>query len=417
MSARWSLAVAALGHSRVRPLPRPSTRLWWVLSVAALGAGAAGCGGNEDTSEPPAELQSFEEQIEVRRLWSARVGRNAERLRLGLSPATDGAWIYAGSHGGEVASFAVETGRRGWSAQTGLPLSAGPAYGSGILALGTTDGELIALDAENGEELWRRSVGAEVLSPPAIGGEVVALRTVDGRLRGYSTQDGRELWAVVQSVPALTMRGNTAPYVAGTSVIAGFDNGRLGAYELTSGDTLWELAVAAPSGRTELERLVDISAGLQVAGNDVFAVGYHGRAVGVALETGLVLWQQQISSYAGLGVDLSSVYVTDEFSELIALERGGGTPRWRQNALRLRDVTAPSAYGNTVVVGDFEGYLHWIDPTDGRFLARARGASNRIASAPLVVGRNLITQAEDGTVAAYTVVMEDPAPASGDDSE
>lgn len=387
---------------------------WLVLGAAALVAGTAGCGGNNDSGEAPAELQSFDERIEVRRIWNARVGRSSERLRLGLSPSTDGARIFAASHGGDVAAFNLETGRRTWASQTNLPLSAGPAYGAGILALGTTDGELIAIEAETGSELWRRTVGAEVLAPPAIGGEVVALRTVDGRLRGYSSLDGREIWAVVQTVPALTMRGNTSPYVAGTNVVAGFDNGRLGAYELASGDVLWEFPVAAPSGQTELDRLVDISAGLQVAGNDVFAVGYHGRAIGVALENGVVLWQQDLSSYAGLGVDLSSVYVTDEFSEVVALERGTGTPRWRQDALRLRDVTAPSAFGNTIVVGDFEGFLHWIDPNDGSFLARERAASNRITSAPLVVGRNMIVQSEDGTVAAYTVELEEFA--SVDDS-
>ena len=377
-----------------------------ILAAAVLIAVTAGCGRDNDSGEAPAELVSFDERLEVRRVWSTRVGGSAERLRLGLTPSTDGARIFAASHGGDVAAFDLENGRRSWSSQTNLPLSAGPAYGAGVVALGTTDGDLIALEADTGSELWRQAVGAEVLAPPAIGGEVVALRTVDGRLRGYSSLDGRELWTVVQTVPALTMRGNTAPYVAGSSVVAGFDNGRLGAYQLSSGDVLWEFAVAAPSGRTELDRLVDISAGLQVAGNDVFAVGYHGRAIGVALENGVVLWQQELSSYAGLGVDVSSVYVTDEFSELVALERDSGTPRWRQDALRLRDVTAPAAFGNTIVVGDFEGFLHWVDPGDGSFLARERAASNRITSAPLVVGRNMIVQSEDGTVAAYTVELE-----------
>lgn len=377
-----------------------------ILAAAVLIAVTAGCGRDNDSGEAPAELVSFDERLDVRRVWSTRVGGSGERLRLGLSPATDGARIFAASHGGDVAAFDLENGRRSWSSQTNLPLSAGPAYGAGVVALGTTDGELIALEADTGSELWRQTVGAEVLAPPAIGGEVVTLRTVDGRLRGYSSLDGRELWTVVQTVPALTMRGNTAPYVAGSSVVAGFDNGRLGAYQLSSGDVLWEFAVAAPSGRTELDRLVDISAGLQVAGNDVFAVGYHGRAIGVALENGVVLWQQELSSYAGLGVDVSSVYVTDEFGEVVALERGSGTPRWRQDALRLRDVTAPAAFGNTIVVGDFEGFLHWIDPGDGSFLARERAASNRITSAPLVVGRNMIVQSEDGTVAAYTVELE-----------
>ena len=388
---------------------------WLVLAVVVLSVGVGGCAREIDNSEPPAELQAIDDRLEIQRIWRARVGGASERLRLGLAPATDGARIYAGSYDGEVASFDAQTGQRQWVAQTELLLSAGPAYGAGVLAFGTIDGELIALDAENGEELWRRAVGAEVLAPPAIGGDVVAMRSVDGRLRGYAVQDGRELWSVEQTVPALTMRGNTAPSVAGTAVVSGFDNGRLGAYDLSSGDPVWEVIVAAPAGRTELERLVDISAGLQVVGNDVFAVGYNGRALGIALETGSVLWEQELSSYSGLGVDLDSVYVTDEFSEVVALDRGAGTPRWRQNALRLRDLTAPSAYANTIVVGDFEGYLHWIDPRDGSFLARERVSTRPISAAPLVVGANLFAQAEDGTVAAYTVLFEEPEPEPADD--
>jgi outer membrane protein assembly factor BamB len=293
-----------------------------------------------------------------------------------------------------------------WVVDTDLPLAAGPSYDDGLIVFGTTDGDLLALNAETGEEVWRQAVGSEVLAPPAIGSDVVVVRSVDGRLRGFSSADGRFLWSVEQSVPALTTRGNTAPYIAGAVVVTGFDNGRLGAYEIISGDPLWEVAVAIPTGRTELDRMVDMSAGLQVVGNDVYAVGL-GRAVGVALETGLVIWQQELSSHSGLGADFNHVYVTNELSEIVALDRTRGTPRWRQSALRLRDVTAPRRFGRTVVVGDLEGYVHWLDPDDGSFLARARASSRRISAAPLVVGENMFTQSEDGTLAAFTIVIDD----------
>ena len=172
------------------------------------------------------------------------------------------------------------------------------------------------------------------------------------------------------------------------------------------GEPFWEVPVAVPTGRTELERLVDMSAGLQVVGNDVYAVGL-GRAVGVALETGLMLWQQEISSHSGLGADFNFVYVTNDESEVVALDRAGGTPRWRQNALRLRDVTAPIRFGRTIVVGDLEGFVHWLSPDDGRFLARERASSKRIAATPLVVGENLFIQSEDGTLTAFTIVFDD----------
>jgi outer membrane protein assembly factor BamB len=384
-------------------------KLWIVTGALLLGLGSSGCamfgGGDEDPIEPPAELVDFDATIDVQRLWNTRVGGNSERLRLGLSPATDGARIYAGSFNGRVGAFDAIEGDQIWEADTDVPLTAGPGYGGGILALGTTDGDLIALSAETGEEQWRENVGSEILASPAIGSGVVVVRSVDGRLRGFSAADGRNLWSVVQNVPALTTRGNTAPYIAGTVVVTGFDNGRLGAYDISSGDPLWEVAVAIPTGRTELDRLVDMSAGVQVVGNDVYAVGL-GRAVGIALETGLVLWQQELSSFAGLGADFNNVYITNELSQVVALDRTSGTPRWRQEELRLRDLTAPTRFGRTIVVGDLEGYVHWLSPDDGRFLARERVSSQRIVAAPLVVGSNLFMQTEDGTLAAYTIIEE-----------
>jgi outer membrane protein assembly factor BamB len=191
----------------------------------------------------------------------------------------------------------------------------------------------------------------------------------------------------------------------------------VGAYSLANGETLWEVTVANPTGSNELQRLVDIGVGLQVAGNDVYAAGFQGRAIGVDLNTGLVLWEHDVSSYAGLGADSANVYVTDDFSGITALARRGGGVVWRQEALRLRDVTAPVRFRDAVVVGDFQGYLHWLDVTDGRFLARSRVTGERITSTPLVVGVNLLVQADDGTLAAFALVEEEEAVEEAVDDE
>jgi outer membrane protein assembly factor BamB len=375
------------------------------FALATLG-GCGLIGGDKSNIEPPAELVEFDSSLRVRRLWSRRIGGGTERLRLGLTPATDGARIFAGAHDGSVVALDAGNGRELWSVDTELSLAAGPAFGGGLLVFGTNNGELIALAADDGSERWRRTVGSEVLAPPAVGSNVVVFRSVDGRLRGVSATDGRDLWTIEQTMPALTLRGNSAPRVAGTVVVCGFDNGRVGAYELSSGEPRWEMAIAAPTGRNELDRLVDISAELQIAGNDVYVASYHGRAVGIDLSTGLVLWQTELSSFAGLGVDGSNVYVADDVSAVMALDRRTGGVVWTQEALRLRDVSAPTRYRQAIVVGDFEGYLHWLDPRDGHFLARVRGASGRITSAPLVVGLGLFVQGDDGSVAAFEVVDE-----------
>jgi len=374
----------------------------FALALLALPV-VIGCASKKDTAEPPAALTAVEKTLDVHKLWSGKVGRGSERLRLGLRPASDGTHVFAGGHNGEVSAFDAQTGRKVWSVKTDLELAAGPAFGDGVLVFGTSDGQLVALDATSGAQRWLEAIGSEVVASPVIASGVVVLRTVDGRLRGFATATGNTLWSVQQNHPSLTLRGNTAPRVAGATVVSGFANGRVGAYDLRTGDAAWEVAIANPTGRSELERLVDVSAGIQVVGNDVYVVGYHGRAVGIDLATGVVLWQQDMSSYAGLTADFGNVYVTNDFDAVIALDRNGGTQVWRQEALRLRDLTAPTRYANTLVVGDYQGYLHWLDPVNGKFVAREHAAKARISAAPLVVGQNVYVQGDDGTVAAYTV--------------
>lgn len=374
------------------------------VGLALLGLSVLiGCASKKDKAEPPAQLTTIEKTLDVKKLWSGKVGRGSEKLRLGLRPASDGAHVFAGGHNGEVAAFDAQTGHKLWSVKTDLVLAAGPAFGDGVLVFGTSDGELVALDAASGEQKWLQTIGSEVVASPVIASGVIVLRTVDGRLRGFATATGNTMWSVQQNHPALTLRGNTAPRVAGMTVVSGFSNGRVGAYDLRTGDAAWEVAVANPTGRSELERLVDVSAGVQVVGNDVYVVGYHGRAVGIDLATGVVIWQQDMSSYAGLTADFGNVYVTNDFDAVIALDRNGGAQIWRQEALRLRDLTAPTRYANTLVVGDYQGYLHWLDPADGKFIGREHATKARISAAPLVVGQNVYVQGDDGTVAAYTV--------------
>ena len=376
-------------------------RLFLTAAVAALGA----CGGN-DSVEPPAELIAFDAVLDVRQAWSRKVGDGSERLRLGLNPASDGTRVFAGALDGTAAAIDLENGEILWTTETDLALTGGPAVGSGLVAFGSRDGVLIALSADGGNVRWQRPVGSEMLAAPAVGGNLIVFRTVDGRLTAVSAETGDEVWSVVQTQAPLTLRGSTAPIIAGNLVIAGFDNGRVGAYTLADGIGRWAEPLSNPAGRSEIDRLIDVGVDIEVFGQDVYAANFQGQAAALILSTGDPIWQKDISSFTGLGTDTSHVYVTDDVSTIIALNRTNGQEVWRQSELRLRDVSAASRYRETVVVADFEGYLHWLRAADGGFMARIRAASSQISSQPLVVGRMVVIQSEDGTVAAFEVEDE-----------
>jgi len=326
---------------------------------------------------------------------------NRKHLRLALRAASDGSTIYAAAHDGRVLAVSADKGKRRWRKKTKLPLSAGPAVGNNVVVLGSSNGDVIALDAANGRELWRTVVSSEVLAAPALTADFVLVRTVDGKLVALDIDSGDEAWFVQQTVPRLTVRGTGSPVVIDNAVICGFDNGKISAYDLGDGSLLWDVLVSPPSGRTEVDRLSDINASIRIVGNDVYAVGYQGVLAALAVESGQILWTREISSHSGIGVDLNNLYVSRDDSDLIALNRRAGQEQWRQESLSYRDISGPTPFGSSVVVGDFEGYLHWFDTATGELQARVRAGGDRITTSPVVVNETLYVVTDGGKLFAF----------------
>jgi len=367
--------------------------------LAALGALVA-C-DKDKTSLPPAELVDINQSLAVKELWSARVGDGEAKLRLALGLAEHAGVLYAASRDGDVVALDPADGRSRWKAETVDDLSAGPSAGSGLVVVGSTSGKVVALDAETGQRRWEANVRGEVLAAPLVSGDRVVVRLVDGRLRGLNAADGKEAWMVDDIVPRLTLRGTSPPVAAGDVAISGFDSGRVMAVSIASGDILWQAQVATPRGRTELERLADVDAAVRVAGEEVYAVGYQGRVAMIALDSGQLWWARDLSSYRGLGLDDDQLYVATSAGDVVALRRRDGGTVWQQQGLARRALGVPAVHGGAVVVGDFDGYLHWLDASNGRFVARKRLGGARISAAPIVVGDRLFVMDEDGRVAAF----------------
>ncbi len=372
------------------------------LSFAALLI-AAGCSKDKDV-EPPATLVNFPETLPVKRLWDDGVGggKKQTKLRLGLGPAIDNGVVFAANHKGEMLAVSLETGRDIWVKKLKVPISAGPAAGFGIVVAGTSKGAVIALDGATGRQLWRAQINSELLSSPAISANVIVMRSVDGRLNGFDTHTGKVLWGVEQQVPRLSLRGTATPIVAKEIAISGFDNGKVMAVSLMTGDTIWDTALASPHGRTELDRLVDIDSAVRVVGDNVFAAGFQGRTAMLALDSGQLWWSHDMSSYRGLSVDEDNLYVTESDGTVVAMRQRDGAEVWRNEKLKRRGLSTPVVTSTAIAVADYQGYLHWLDKNTGELVARERIAKKqRVSNPPVGAGDTVVVLTDAGTLAAY----------------
>jgi outer membrane protein assembly factor BamB len=371
-----------------------------VLVLVGATAVLVAC-SKEKEVEPPAELVEFEPAVPMERTWQSSVGGSEIALRLGLDVAVAGGRAFGAGQNGEVAALDAASGRLAWRVRTKAALSGGPGADEELVVVGSSDGDVIALGAADGQVRWRVPVSGEVLSAPAVGPTGVFVRTVDGRLLALDRGDGRTLWAVDQQIPRLTLRGTASPVVVGDVVLCGFDNGKVIAVGARDGTVLWETAVAPSRGRTELERLADIDSAVRVVDEDVYAVGFQGRAAMLALETGQVWWSRDVSSHRGLDVDADTAYVATADGAVAAYRRRTGAELWTQPALARRGLSAPRVWGDLVVVGDFEGYVHFLDRATGAFVARESAGGDRISRAPVVVDDLLLVMSDAGRVTAF----------------
>lgn len=381
-------------------------RLLLAVLCAALLVQACSLGARRDKPEKPTELQPLQNAAKVSQLWSARIGGDSEHLRLGLRPASDGTRVFAAAHDGTVNGFDLITGNRDWRVDSKLPLSAGPGYGEGLIVVGGAEGQVAAYEAVDGVRRWSASVAGEVLATPVIGRGFVIVRTVNGRLIALDATTGQVRWRYEQSMPRLSLRGIGRPAIGADRVVAGFDNGRLVALRLSDGTELWQVPLASQRGTTELERLADIDSNVIISGEEVYTAGFQSRAVLLNLMDGRAAWAEDLSSAGGIAIDWTGLYATGGDGVVVALDRRTGAQQWRQEALKYRGVTGPEAFGNAVVVGDFEGFLHWLSIEDGAITSRARAGKTRIVMPPLAVGERLFVQDESGTLYAFGTPRE-----------
>jgi len=374
-----------------------------VLVACCMALSACSLFSDKDENLEPVKLTKIKTTLKVKRLWSANLGGGSEFLRVALRPAGDGSRIYAASYDGKVSAFDPVSGKLIWRTDLELEMSGGPGVGDGLVAIASKGGIVVGLDAASGAERWRANVGGESLSRPLVGNDSVVIQTVDNRLRALQAFDGKQRWVILQSMPALTVRGSSSPVMSGANVVAGFDNGRVIAVDLASGDITWEALLAPPSGRSDLDRLSDVDGAMVVVGQDIYASGYQGRLGSIAAESGQILWSKEISSYVGVAVDWTSLYTTQDTGVVISMARRNGAESWRQESLLRREPTLPVPFHTTVVVGDLEGYLHFFNNLDGTPVARLKLGSKAITTDPVVVADRLYVQSDSGSIAAYVV--------------
>ena len=325
--------------------------------------------GELDTDEPK-QLEKFSTKFSINDNWKITFN-NGENILGNFIPSFNASNIFFADSSGLISSIDSASGQINWEVQSNF-LYSGVASGFGILVVSDVDGNVIAHNQDNGSVLWSSNVKSEVLAPAAIDAKFVIIKTGSGELLALDKNSGELKWSYRSKLPNLTIRGSSSPVLSDGQIFVSFDNGRLGVFQLDSGFPIWDGAISYASGSSELESLVDSDSSPLVDGGLIYTTNYQGNLNIFDLAQKRSVWSSESSSFFSPVILKGVLAVVEADSSLKTFSMKGLQPSWNSDEYLNRAVSNAISFKGHLVIGDFEGYVHIIDPLNGNTIGRKK---------------------------------------------
>jgi outer membrane protein assembly factor BamB len=342
----------------------------------------------------PSPLPSVSGSWNVKKAWTNQIGE----VSTPVLASVHGQQVAVASTAGQLALIDAVSGRDVWRLNLGAPIQAGVGGDGQRFAVVTRNNELVTVEA--GRVLWRQSLSALSYTPPLVAGERVFVLTGDRSVSAFDGATGQKLWTQQRPGDPLVLRQAGLLMPVGDQLLVGW-GGRLVSLNPLSGAVRWETLVGSTRGTNEVERLVDLVAGASRVGSSVCVRAFQATVACVDGTNGRMAWSRAAQGHQGLDGDAQTLWGVESDGKLQAWQRTSGAPLWTQEALRFRGVSMPLAWGQALVVGDQDGWVHALSPQDGKPLQRIGTDGSAITGRPVAVGQTLVVVTRTGGVFGF----------------
>lgn len=379
-------------------------------SLVSLSVLLTSCSSPQPIVEP--EMAPMESQYTAYKNWQVKLEQLPNLDTEGLFFDTDENHLYIATETGHLAALLKQNQSRWvdqvvWQSKFDAPIVSGPTLHNDTLYFGTSKGQLVAVSVKDGAYLWQAQLSSEVISRPVIADNKIFTRTVDGKVYAIQISTGKVLWAAEHQMPSLSLRGAPEIVYHQGYVFVGWESGMIQALSAKSGALQWETRIAVPSGRTDLERIVDVQSRLTYHDNRLFVMGYNGKLASINPYNGQFYFVKDISGYRDFVVDEQRIYVVDAEDTLYAFDINNGVQIWKQALFAKRLIGDLAESKEHILAVDAWGYLHWMNKLQGVEVARFKhsneyGDGNKI-SRVFSHDNALYLLDEEGVITSYSI--------------
>ena len=321
-----------------------------------------------DTDEPR-DLISFSNQKFIEIEWKKSF--EGENILGNFVPGFSSQKVFFSDSQGTVSSMNAIDGNILWTKELDF-LASGTSAGYGIVVVSDTKGNVIALTQDQGTILWKSNVKGEVLCKAAIDAKLVIVKTNSGELIALDKDTGSIEWSYRSKLPLLTVRGSSSPVIIDDKIYTSFDNGRLGVFDLNSGFPLWDGAISYVRGVSELENLIDADSPPVVEGGLIYSTNYQGNLNIFDIAQQRSVWSYETSSFYSPVIIKGMLIIIEANSAIRSFAVQTMEESWLSEDYLNRDLSNAVSFKGDLAFGDFEGFVHIVDPLNGKTVAREK---------------------------------------------
>lgn len=351
------------------------------------------------------------------KIWTAKVAGSSNRMRLAASPVVGGGKVFAVGTDGAISAFDKTTGARIWSRgdeamtkdQAPSAFGGGVSFEAGKLYATNGVGEVRALNADTGEELWKVKPAGPLRGSPTIAFGQLFVMTQDNQLISLNTADGALVWDESGSNTQSGVFGVAAPAAGQGSIVAGYSSGELTAYRYENGRSLWSDALARTNISTTVGTITDIDADPIIDSGRVYALGQGGRMAAYELVTGQRIWELNLAGISTPAIAGEWIFTLTDDARMLAIARSSGRVRWISQLQQFRDAedkkgpifwTGPVLAGGQLWAASSRGEVWRVSAGEGSASLFAE-VDAPVSLAPVVADGVLYLLDDAGTIHAW----------------
>ena len=349
------------------------------------------------------------------RAFTANIAGSKPSERLAAAPVIGGGQMFVFDTNGSVHAFDAASGRANWRTALRMEQNNSSVFGGGAsfadnrVYVTTGLGEVAALDAATGATVWRVKPAGPLRGSPTIAFGAVYVMTQDNQVIALNAADGAPLWNESGAQGQAGVFGVAAPAAGQGTVIAGYSSGELTAYRYENGRQLWSDALARTSIATSVATLTDIDADPIIDRGRVYALGQGGRMAAYELVTGQRIWELNLAGISTPAVAGEWIFVLTDEARLLCLARASGKVRWIAQLQRFRNEekksgeiywTGPVLAGDRLWVANSRGEVHAVNAADGSASQFVK-LGDPVSLAPVVANNTLYILDDSGRISAF----------------